>query len=62
MTQIGPKAFYVRKIRITSIESDVIRVVFLDFTLKPKVPVSRDEAGMFVPSEISPELIWNKKQ
>ena len=62
MTQIGPKGFYGRKIRIASIESNIVGVVFLDFMLKPKVPVGRVEAGIFVPSKVSAELRQNKKE
>jgi hypothetical protein len=62
MTQIGSIAFYVNKICITRVESDVVGIVFLVFTLKSKVPVDRDEQGIFVPSKISAELMQKKKQ
>ena len=60
--QIRSIAFYINKICITCIESDVVGVVFLVFMLKSKVPIDRDEQGIFVPSKISAELIQNKKQ
>lgn len=61
MTQIESKAFYVNKICITRVESDIIGIVSLVFALKTKVPVGGDEQGIFVPSKILVEPIqWEK--
>lgn len=61
MKQIESKAFYLNKISITHVESDVIGIVFLVFALKTKVPISGDEQGIFVPSKILIEPIQCEK-
>ena len=61
MKQIESKAFYLNKISITHVESDVIRIVFLVFALKTKVPIGGDEQGIFVPSKILVEPIQCEK-
>jgi len=61
MKQIDSKAFYLNKITITRVESDIIGIVFLVFALKTKVPVGGDEQGIFVPSKILVEPIQCEK-